>query len=269
MTRPGEGSTGAGDSPYLSVVIPAYNEERRIGATLARIGSFLSEGRYDAEIVLVDDGSSDGTLAVAWSTDRSGIPLQAITYRPNRGKGHAVREGMLAARGAYILMTDADLSAPIDELGALLGPVSRGEYDVAIGSRGLESSRLGVRQPWMRERMGRIFNVLVRAVTGLPFSDTQCGFKLFARSAARKLFAWQRGGGFAFDAEILYLAMKSGMRVLEEPITWNNAPGSKVNPVSDSLRMLWSLLEVRILDVRGGYDLEDPSAAAAGARIGH
>ncbi|MFN7976003.1 MAG: dolichyl-phosphate beta-glucosyltransferase [Acidobacteriota bacterium] len=239
--------------PHLSVVIPAYNEERRIGTTLQRVVGFLSAKMPGSEVVVVDDGSRDGTAALARSFDGT-VAVRVLGDGVNRGKGFAVRHGMLHARGAYILMSDADLSTPIEEVTLLLSPVMRGDYDIAIGSRGLPSSRLGQRQPWARERMGRIFNVLVRAVTGLPFLDTQCGFKLFTRDAARNVFSTQRGSGFAFDAEVLYLARRAGFRVVEEPVTWNNSLGSKVDPIVDSLRMLRDLVRVRIWDMRGLYD---------------
>jgi dolichyl-phosphate beta-glucosyltransferase len=258
----GNAASARGTGPHLSVVIPAYNEEHRLGASLDRVLAHLGAHHPRAEVLVVDDGSTDGTSRVAAARGGGAVPLRILPLVPNRGKGLAVRTGMLAAGGAYILMCDADLSAPIEEVGLLLGPVQRGDYDIAVGSRGLPTSRLGRRQPWARERMGRIFNVLVRAMTGLPIHDTQCGFKLFSREAARTVFGLQRGTGFAFDAEVLYLAHRTGLRILEEPITWDDAAGSKVHALRDSLRMLRDLVRMRILDMRGAY-------GAADAREGH
>ena len=237
----------------LSVVIPAYNEEQRLGASLERVLAHLRLAHPASEVLVVDDGSTDGTVAVARAAPGAGPPVRVVSLRPNQGKGAAVRAGVMAARGAYILMTDADLSAPIEEVGLLLEPVRSGQCEVAIGSRGLPTSRLGRRQPWTRERMGRIFNVLVRAMTGLAIYDTQCGFKLFEREAARHVFALQQGRGFAFDAEVLYIATANGYRIREEPVTWNNAPGSKVNPIVDSVRMAIDLLRIRVRGMHGAY----------------
>ncbi len=172
---------------------------------------------------------------------------------------------MLHCEGMYILMTDADLSTPIEELPLLLEPVKSGAYDIAIGSRGLPESRLGKRQPWARERMGRLANLLVRSATGTSIMDTQCGFKLFRRDVAHHVFALQRGQRFAFDAEVLFIAERAGYRILEVPVTWNNALGSKVRPVRDALRSLYDLVCVRVWEMRGAYSGDGARGAGAGA----
>lgn len=235
--------------PRLSVVIPAYNEESRLGATLDAIAAYLGERDFSHELIVVDDGSTDGTAEVA--EPRPAVRL--LRNEVNRGKGYSVRRGMQEARGELILFADADNSTPIEELAKLLAAVEQGA-DIAIGSRGLPESVLEVRQPAYREYMGRLFNLLVRALTGLAFRDTQCGFKLLRRDAARELASRQTLDGWAFDVELLHLAVrKRGYTVTEVPVRWINSPRTTLNAATDSLGMLREVLRVKWQDLRGRY----------------
>lgn len=242
----------------LSVIIPAYNEESRLPLSVQKIVDHLGrEPRQRAEILIVNDGSRDGTAAVArqlaHKLERPNLTIRLLDNAGNRGKGYSVRHGMLEARHDWLLFTDADLSAPIEELDKLVRAVSSGSYDVAIGSRALDRSLIGVHQPWFRETMGRIFNLAVRLTTGLPFSDTQCGFKLFRREAAHKIFSRQLLERFGFDVEILYLAKKLGFRVVEVPVRWDHMEGTKVSTLAGADAFLdgW---RVRRNDWAGKYD---------------
>jgi glycosyltransferase involved in cell wall biosynthesis len=221
----------------LSVIIPAYNEESRLPLSLQRIAEHLSrEPRRPAEILIVNDGSQDDTAAAARKLARKlegpNLSIRVLDNPGNRGKGYSVRHGMLEGRHDWLLFTDADLSAPIEELDKLARAVSNGSFDVAIGSRALDRSLIGVHQPWFRETMGRIFNLAVRFTTGLPFADTQCGFKLFRREAAQKIFSRQLLERFGFDVEILYLAKKFGFRAVEVPVRWDHVEGTKVSTLA-------------------------------------
>jgi dolichyl-phosphate beta-glucosyltransferase len=236
------------EMPFLSVVIPAYNEEKRLGLTLARIQGYLGEQDYQSEIVVVDNASSDSTLEVA---RQAGVE---VLVEPQRGKGAAVRRGMLAARGEYVLFSDADLSTPIEEMGKLMRAL-RGGQDIAIGSRGLPDSRLPVRQPWYRELVGRVGNVLVRLVAVRGIKDTQCGFKLFPTEIARRLFGVQLMTGIAFDMEILFLAQRTGLKIGEVPVTWIDSPDTRISRVRDSLDALKDLVRIRLNWARGRYQL--------------
>jgi glycosyltransferase involved in cell wall biosynthesis len=213
----------------ISIVVPAYNEERRLPATLDALVGYLSRRGFPfAEIVVVDDGSTDGTAALV-ERRSDPVPIRLLRNPGNRGKGYAVRHGMLEAAGDWILFTDADLSAPIDELSRLEAAVAGGRAEVAIGSRGLDRSLIERHQPGLRETAGRFFNLVMRLVTGLPFRDTQCGFKLFAARAAREIFRRQRLDGFGFDVEALFLARRLGLRVVEVPVRWSDVEGTKVS----------------------------------------
>jgi len=211
---------------HLTVVIPAYDEEQRIGPTLERIRAYLEKRSFSWEIVVVNDGSRDQT---------------------------SVRQGMLAGHGRFLLFSDADLSTPIEELERLLPPLESGRAHVSIGSRGLKDSQVEVHQPWWRETMGKSFNLFVRLIAMGGLRDTQCGFKCFSREAARAVFSVARIDGFGFDVEALYLARKFGYAIEEVPVRWVNSPDSKVHPISDSSRMLADLLRIRFTDFRGGY----------------
>jgi len=244
--------------PRLSVIVPAYNEARRIAPTLSGIEAFLVDEDFDFEVLLVDDGSSDHTVEVARAAWK-GEGLATLRQPANQGKGAAIRRGMLEARGEWRLFTDADNSTPIEELDKLW-PLTRargGEraYDVCVGSRALPESALETRQPFYREWMGRTFNLLVRALVLGGIHDTQCGFKLFSRTAAEAIFPRQQLGGWAFDVECLLLARGLGFRIAEVPVRWIDSPASRLNPLSDSARMFGDLLRLRGVYGRDGAKL--------------
>jgi len=230
----------------VSIVIPAYNEERRIGPTLAAVHAHFAARGRPFEIVVVDDGSRDGTSAAVTSFAAGRPEVSLVRHAANRGKGGAVRTGVLAARGDTVLVTDADLSTPIAEYDRLRA-VLDGGTDVVIASRGLPGSRIVVPQPWYRRRIGRVFPLLVRLLVTRAFVDTQCGFKLYRRAAAAALFEPLRHEGFAFDVEVLVRALKRGMRVREEAVEWRNSPESTVNILRDPWKMLAALFAIRRL----------------------
>jgi len=232
--------------PALSVVVPALNEEDRLPRTLERIVSHLGRRREGYELVVVDDGSRDRTAERAKAA--GAIVLRNET---NRGKGYAVRRGMLAARGSRRLMTDADLSTPIEELDRLCARMDEG-HDVVIGSRALPGARIEVRQPWYRENTGRFFNLFVRALAVPGVTDTQCGFKLFSEAAARDVFSSARLDGFSFDVEALFLARRKGYRIAEVPVVWRNDAASRVSLLRGFLAFP-DLLRIRANDWRGRY----------------
>jgi glycosyltransferase involved in cell wall biosynthesis len=208
----------------ISIIIPAYNEEKRLPDTLAVLQAYLAATPWEfTEIVVVDDGSRDGTAEVARA---AGVGV--LRNPGNRGKGYSVRHGMLKARGDWLLFSDADLSTPIEELEKLWAAIERERAQAAIGSRGLDRSLIGVRQPLFRDVGGRFFNLVIRLLTGLPFHDTQCGFKLFESAAAREIFRRQRVERFGFDVEVLFIAQRLGYRILEVPVRWNDVAGTKV-----------------------------------------
>jgi len=253
---------------HLSVVIPAYNEAVRIGDNLVRLAAYLAALPLPSEILVVDDGSADGTAAVveAFASNASTVPVRLLRNGRNRGKGYSIKHGVLSARGEFLLVSDADFSTPVEDLPRLLEPVASGGYGIAIGSRGLPGSRVEKRQPAWRQAMGRSFNRMVRVLTGLPFLDTQCGFKVMRRDPVLPLFRAARVERFAYDVEILYLARKAGIRVLEVPVAWRDAPGSKVNAVFDSFDMLKDILRIVLRDRRGRYGtLGDGPVTARGA----
>lgn len=232
---------------HLSIIIPAYNEEKRIGSTLHKLYQFLSSQKYDYEVIVVDDGSVDGTASEADNSalSRTG-KLKVIKNEKNSGKGFSVRNGISNAAGDYILLTDADLSTPIEEMGKLFSFVKDG-YDIAIGSRALKNSKIEVHQPWYREIMGKTFNFLVKSILMDQFNDTQCGFKLFKAQTAKDIASRMKIDGFSFDVEMLYLAANLGYKIKEVPVTWMNSPKSKVNPLFDSTKMFFDLIRIRIL----------------------
>jgi dolichyl-phosphate beta-glucosyltransferase len=249
--------------PHLTVVIPAYNEERRLPATLSRIAAYLEKAALSSEIVIVDDGSSDGTarLGAEFLKGRRG---RVLRNPENRGKGYSVRRGVLEAAGRWVLLTDADLSAPIEEHAVLAEAVREHDIDVAIGSRALASSRIEVRQNFVRVAMGKTFNRLIRLMTGLPYRDTQCGFKLMDRERVRPLFEKMVVDRFAFDVELLYLCMRFRLAVREVPVVWRNSPESKVTLLVDPVNMLADVARVRWRFRRGLYNPEVPPASRAG-----
>lgn len=241
--------------PFITVVVPAYNEERRLGATLERIAGWLEARRIDGEIVVVDDGSSDGTARVA-AEQLKGRRGRVLRQPENRGKGAAVRRGVLEAHGRWVLLSDADLSSPIEEYEALSAAARDRDADVAVGSRGLRESKVEIRQNLVRQTMGKTFNLAIRTMTGLPFRDTQCGFKLMDRERVRPLFEKMVVDRFAFDVEFLFLCRKFGLTVVEVPVVWRNAPGSKVSIFRDPLNMLADVARVRWRFRRGLYNPE-------------
>jgi glycosyltransferase involved in cell wall biosynthesis len=243
--------------PHLSVVIPAFNEERRLRDSLPKVSAYLDASGFDSEILVVDDGSSDATERIAsdFLRGRRGRVLRNVE---NRGKGYSVRRGTLAATGRWVLLTDADLSSPIEEHAKLAEAAREHDLDIAIGSRALAGSEITIRQAPLREMMGRTFNVVIRATTGLPFKDTQCGFKLYDRIRTRPLFERMVVDRFAFDVELLFPAVRYGLRVREIPVVWADSKGSKVGMVTSPLNMLWDLLRIRWRFRRGLYNPDTP-----------
>ncbi len=234
----------------LSIVIPAYNEEQRLPSTLDQVFRWLDQSPFrDAEVLIVDDGSSDGTAKLVEGRALSEPRLRLLRNPGNRGKGYAVRNGMLSARGEWVLMTDADLSAPIEELPKLFNAAQANGALIAIGSRALDRSLIGVHQSQWRELSGILFNRIMRVITGLPFSDTQCGFKLYHRNAAQRVFPLQRLDGFSFDVEDLFIARTLRFPALEVPVRWDNVEGTKVSMMNgvasfiDLLRVRWFWLQ--------------------------
>jgi dolichyl-phosphate beta-glucosyltransferase len=235
----------------LSIVIPAYNEALRIGRTLDMIGDYLKGCGYSSEIIVVDDGSHDDTEKVVRKMAEKHTAIVLLQNGMNKGKGYSVKRGVLFSRGRFVLMSDADLSTPIEEIGKLFKELEEG-YDIAIGSRSVSGSQILKRQAWYRQLMGKIFNKFVQLVAVSGIRDTQCGFKLFKGDAARSVFARQRIEGFAFDVEALYLAKKMGIRIREVPVVWVNSRDSKVSIFRDSLQMLWDILKIRFYHTSPG-----------------
>ena len=244
--------------PELSIVIPAFEEETRLGDSLEKIFEFLKTDSTNAEIIVVDDGSKDATADAARKVciEHTEILSNVIRYEENRGKGFAVRTGLQAANADIALFTDADLSTPIEEMGKLLDPIKSGEYDVTFGSRALDRSLIGTHQPWRREQGGKVMNLIIRTMSGLPFSDTQCGFKAFNMSKFGPLLDVMTIDRFGFDVEFLFVADRSGLRLKEVPVNWNNVEGSKVSVVRDTRRMLSELSQIRQNARNGVYNLE-------------
>jgi dolichyl-phosphate beta-glucosyltransferase len=245
----------------LSVVIPAYNEELRLQETLEELVRFLRSSRDAFEILVVDDGSEDRTAAIIRKCAERNEPgmIRLLTHEANRGKGFSVRQGALAAEGELLLMTDADLSTPLGELEKLETRLETSSLDIAFGSRAVPGARIEVHQPWYRESLGKGFNRLMRWVTGLPFQDTQCGFKLFRMSTCRSVFERQRVDGFSFDVEVLFIALKWGLRVEEIPVEWHHSGDSKVRPFSHAPSVIVDLLRLHLNNANGLYDRESSS----------
>lgn len=255
----------------LSIVIPAYNESARIGRTLREVLDYLEARPGGGEIIVVDDGSKDDTAGVAGSVfserARSRVEGRVMRVEPNRGKGHAVRTGLLAARSAVAAFFDADLSMPVAETPKLVEPIRTGQYDVVFGSRALDRRLIGTHQPWAREQSGRVFNLMMRLLTGLPFKDTQCGFKAFRMDVCRPVVEGAIIDRFGFDVELLFIAHRAGLRMLEYPVRWDDVAGGTVS-FKAGLQGFAELREVRRNAARGLYDApaERARAAAEGVR---
>lgn len=246
----------------LSIVVPAYNEGLRLRESLPNILAYLNQGFPGSELIVVDDGSTDNTGDVARETlmNSGSIRTAVLSYQKNLGKGRAVRLGLLAARNQVALFTDADLSTPITETPKLVEPIINGECDLTFGSRALDRKMIGVHQSWRREQGGRVFNLAVRTATGLPFWDTQCGFKAFSMAVCRPLIEGATIDRFGFDVELIYLAYRAGLRLREVPVRWDHYEGSKVSLFSDSFKMLGEVGLIRQQARRGVYDRAIKSA---------
>jgi dolichyl-phosphate beta-glucosyltransferase len=239
--------------PFLSVVIPAYNEELRIAKTLEQIYLYLEKQPYEYELIVVDDGSADFTYKIVTDILKRIEHGKIFRNMVNRGKGYSVRKGVLNSTGQYVLFSDADLSTPIEEVEKLLGYLEHG-YDIAIGSRSLKESDVRIHQPWYREYMGKSFNVLLRCIMLTEFHDTQCGFKCFRGDAARRVFALQQIQHFSFDVEVLFLATRYYQyKVKEVPVQWRNDPNTRVNALKDSSKMFRDVLKIRYNAWTGKY----------------
>ena len=256
----------------LSIIIPAYNEATRLGITIPAILAYLNQTRSEAELIVVDDGSEDDTAMVSEKLMAAArtVTTHVIRYEKNRGKGYAVRTGLLAARANIALFSDADLSTPIAEIPKLVDPIRKRECDLTFGSRALDRSLIGVHQPWRREQGGRVFNLVVRLATGLPFWDTQCGFKAFRMSVCRPLIEAAQIDRFGFDVELIYLAHLARMRLREIPVRWNHTAGGPLdasgNYSRDSLRMINEVRRIRREVERGAYS-EAISAARTASMV--
>ena len=241
--------------PHLSIVIPAYNEEKRIGRTLEGTFEYLDAQKYESEVLVVNDGSSDHTAEkVREFADRTKGRLRLIENPGNRGKGYAVRNGMLQAMGKIVLFYDADLATPTSEIAKVVEPIANDQYDIVFGSRALNNDLIGVHQSFLRELRGRGGNLLLRLLLGLDFKDTQCGFKAFRRQAAQEIFTVQQINGFGFDPEVLYIGQKQGWRLLETPVRWNHVEGSTVTLFATTVKVLLEVLTIRWNDLKGRYN---------------
>ena len=243
----------AGARPSLSLIIPAYNEASRMLPPLSSAISFL-ESHFDSwEIIYSNDGSSDKTAELVLEVQKKRPSVRLVDNPVNLGKGAAVRAGFEAAKGDIVMFSDADFSSPPEETLKLLAAIDEG-FDLAIGSRGLEDSQIEIRQSWPRETMGKIFNLILRAILPIPFRDTQCGFKMFRKEAAQMISRRMRVRGFAFDVEMLMIAQKHNLKIKEVPVVWRNVLESKVHPFRSSLDMLMDVLAIRYRMFRKDYD---------------
>lgn len=250
----------------ISIIIPAYEESERVGSSIQKILAYIKRENLNAELIVIDDGSKDSTAEIAKKHCAEFPELQAkvIRYDKNRGKGFAVKTGLLEAQGEIALFSDADLSTPIEELPKLIKPIQDNEYDVTFGSRALDRKLIGKRQPWRREQGGKVFNLVVRTITGLPFWDTQCGFKAFNMPKFRPLLEVMQIDRFGFDVEFLYVAHLHGLRLKEVPVRWNDDIRTKVSVFRDSLRMFNEVRQIRANAKKGIYGRNFVRRAAAG-----
>jgi dolichyl-phosphate beta-glucosyltransferase len=257
-------------SSSLSIVIPAYNESARIGKTLRELVAYLEGQAGGGEVIVVDDGSQDDTTRVAEAVlaERAarGVEGRVIRVETNKGKGHAVRTGLLAARNTVAAFFDADLSMPVTETPKLVEPIRSGQYDVVFGSRALDRRLIGTHQPWTREQSGRVFNFVMRGLTGLPFKDTQCGFKAFRMDVCRPVVEGALIDRFGFDVELLFIAHRAGLRMLEYPVRWDDVAGGSVS-FKTGLQGFGELNEVRRNAARGFYDDAVARAREAADRV--
>ena len=243
--------------PFLSIVIPAYNEEQRVSKTLTGTFEYLDSQSYDSEVIVVNDGSSDQTAAKVLEFEKNAAGRLRLLHNPgNRGKGYSVRHGMLQAKGKVALFYDADLATPTSEIPKVIEPIAEDQYDVVFGSRALDRSLIGTRQSALREAIGRGGNWIQYFLTGLTFKDTQCGFKAFRKEAAQSVFSLQRIEGFGFDPEILFIAKKLGWRLLETSVRWNHVEGSKLHVIGSPLKALLEVATIQWNNQMGKYDLE-------------
>ncbi len=249
---------------HISIVVPAFNEERRIEKTVRAIFDYIVINHGLCEFIVVDDGSIDGTCEIVGRLQREGLSIKLLRNGRNRGKGYAVRHGVAASTGDMVLVTDADLATPIEEMAKLVEGI-RGGADIAIGSRGLRASQLIVRQPFYRELPGRLFNLLVRGAILPGIRDTQCGFKLFRGPLARKLFARATIDGFAFDIEVLGLAVRASCKLAEVPVRWSHITQSKLRLGPDGMAMFRDMIKVAFRLRNGSYDLAAILSPSGGA----
>lgn len=242
-------------SYQISIIIPAYEESERLGDSIRQILTYINKENLDAELIVVDDGSKDNTNEVAKKVcaEFPELPTKVIRYEENRGKGFAVKTGLLEAQGEVALFSDADLSTPITELPKLVKPIQDGEFDLTFGSRALDRSLIGTHQPWRREQGGKVFNFIVRTLTRLPFWDTQCGFKAFNMQKFRPLLELMQIDRFGFDVEFLYVAHFKGLRLKEIPVRWDHCDGTKVSVFRDSQRMFNEVRLIRKYAKNGVY----------------
>jgi glycosyltransferase involved in cell wall biosynthesis len=258
--------------PRLSIVVPAYNEAARLGRSLQEIIRYLNDTRQPSEVIVVDDGSTDETAEIARQSlqDSDVVTTRVVRYEENRGKGYAVRLGLLEAQANIALFSDADLSTPITETPKLIDPIRSGEVDLTFGSRALDRRLIGVHQPWRREQGGRVFNLIVRMATGLPFWDTQCGFKAFRMSVCRPLIEAAQIDRFGFDVELIYLAQLARLRLQEIPVRWDHTAGGPLDVSAtysrDSVRMINEVRRIRRAAAAGEYS-EAISAARTTAMV--
>jgi glycosyltransferase involved in cell wall biosynthesis len=242
-------------TPAISIIIPAFEEEDRLGESIEKILTYIKNENLSAELIIVDDGSNDNTAKTAEAACAEFPELQTkvVRYERNRGKGYAVKTGLLAAQGDIALFSDADLSTPIEELPKLVKPIHTGEYDLTFGSRALDRSLIGKHQPWRREQGGKVFNLIVKTLTGLPFWDTQCGFKAFNMKKFRPLLDVMQIERFGFDVEFLFVANLHGLRLKEIPVRWDHDERTKVNVFRDSQKMFNEVRLIRKNATRGVY----------------
>ncbi|HKX83024.1 MAG TPA: dolichyl-phosphate beta-glucosyltransferase [Pyrinomonadaceae bacterium] len=245
----------------LSIVIPAFEEQNRVGESIRKILAYLSNTGTEAEVIVVDDGSGDNTKTIAEQacSENASISCKVIRYERNRGKGYAVRTGLLAATYDIALFSDADLSTPIEELPKLVDPIAGGQFDVTFGSRALDRSLIGTHQPWRREQGGKVMNLIIKTMSGLSFYDTQCGFKAFNMVKFRPLLDVMTIDRFGFDVEFLFVANYHGLKLSEIPVRWDNVEGSKVNVIRDTRRMFAELSQIRRNARNGAYNLDHGS----------